>query len=176
MTLAKTLREMNACSDAVIWVKDRNLTTAWNECERADWMLWLCGRMVGKEGWPTRQKLVLAACDCAETAKQYWRKGDKRPANAIKTARAWARGKATIKKVRNAYAAAYAAAADADAAAAYAAAAYAYAAAAAAYAYAAAAAAYAAYYAAYAAKKAKHETHLKMCKLIRKRLTPGKIA
>jgi hypothetical protein len=134
------LRAMGACREAVYWVKGKSFAEAWRECERADWMLWLCGRMIGKAGWPTREQIVLVLCDLAETALPFYEKkcpNDLRPRKSIEVTRAWAEGKATIEQVREARAAAYAyAAAYAADTAAYAdAAAYAYAA----YAYAAAA-------------------------------------
>jgi hypothetical protein len=46
-----------------------------------------------------RQELVLAACDCAETALRYVPEGEHRPRLAIETARRWARGEATVKEV-----------------------------------------------------------------------------
>ena len=154
----KLLREIGACGEAVRWAKGKSLAEVWEQCERGDWLLWLCGRMADKQDWPSRMDVVLAACACAETALKYVKAGEDRPRIAIETARKWARGEATIQEVRTdayaayaAAAAAYAAAAaayaasDADAAADAAAAADAYAA------YAAAAAAYAAYAAAYAA-------------------------
>jgi hypothetical protein len=79
-------------------------------------MLWLCGKMVDKPDWPTRQQIVLAACACARTALKHVPAGEKRPLVAIETAERWARGEANIQKVRAAAAAAYATAA-ADAAA-----------------------------------------------------------
>jgi len=147
--VAPLLRELGACGDAVQWVGNRDLPTAWRECQRADWMLWLCSRMEGREGWPVRQQLVLAACACAETALCYVPAGEGRPKMAIATARRWARGDATV-SLDDVRKAAYADDA-AAAAAAYAAYAAAYAAAAA-DAAAAAAAAYAAYAYAYAAR------------------------
>ena len=150
--LRDRLVKMGACEDAVAWVGDRDITAAWAECDRADWMLWLAGRVVA------RKTVVLAACACARTALRYVLAGEDRPRVAIETAERWARGEATIAEVRSAAAAAAAYAADDAAyAAAYAADAAAYAADAAAYAAAdaaAAAAAYAADYAAYAAAAA----------------------
>ena len=159
------LDSLRACPEAKKWARGKDdLKTVWETCERGDWLLWLCGQMVGAEGWPTRQEVVLAACDCAETALRYVEPGETRPAECIRVVRAWAEGKATIKQVREARrAAAYTA---------YAAAAYtAYAADAAAYAYAAEAAyAAAAYYAAAAARK----KALKHCAdLVRARITIG---
>ena len=133
MKFIKRLEGEQACTEAVEWVNGRGMKRAYDECERADWMLWIFGKMAGRKGWPTREEVVLAACDCAETSVQHWKKSypnDDRPQKAIAVARRWAKGRATIGDVRSA--------ADAACAAAYAA-------------YAAAHASYAASYAAYAA-------------------------
>jgi hypothetical protein len=190
MTLSKKLESMNACPEAVEWTKGKSLSEAWRGCKRADWMLWLLGRMVGNKGWPTHKQVVLLACDCAELALRHVPDDETRPAEAIRAARRWCRGRATIEKVRRAAYAAYAADAAAEAArAAYAAAfaaadaAYAaYAADAAAYvadaaAYVAYAAAYAAYAAAYAAvySAAYAAEHVKMCRMIRAKVKPGRL-
>lgn len=129
--LERLLESLDACKEACDWSRGMTLAQAWKQCERADWMLWLCGRMVGKPGWSTHQQVVLAACSCAECCLPIFEArhlGDKRPRTAIETARAWARGKATTEQVRHAADAAYAATAYAAAATAYAAAAAAYAA------------------------------------------------
>ena len=185
-TLARQLKAIGACEKAVVWAKDyKTLHSAWKACERGDWMLWLCGNMEGKKGWPTRRQIVLVACDCAELALPIYEKkypNDKRVRECIEVTRKWANGEATIKEVRQArsaaadaaaYAAAYAAADAADAAyaAAYAAAAAAYADAA--YADAAAYAADAvATYAAYAAyaDDARLRTYKQCADFCRKRL------
>ena len=156
--LMNLLRKLHACDEARRWAGGKDLQAAWDSCNRADWMLWLCGRMADQPGWPARKQIVLVACACAETALQYVRPGEDRPRLALEAARAWVRGEVSIEDVRratyDAAAAAYAYAADAAAYAAYAdaadAAAYAADAAAAA-AYAADAAAAAAYAAAAAA-------------------------
>ncbi len=135
MKFSDKLNNMNACSEAVEWVGRRGIKTAWRDCKRGDWMLWLAGRLD-----IDRKLLVLAACDCAETALQYVPEGEGRPAKAIQTARNWCNGTASIDDVRAARRAAAASAAATAATAAYAAA---YAAATATAAYAAAAAAYA---------------------------------
>ena len=111
---SRKLKAIGACKDAVKWAKEQpSFAQAWQTCERGDWMLWLAGKMHDKPEWPTRQQLVLAACDCAELSLKYVPKGEDRPRVAIETARAWAKGKATIDEV--AAAAAAGAAADADA-------------------------------------------------------------
>jgi len=154
-----SLVELNACSEAVDWCRTQpDLATAWAACERADWMLWLAGRLSGPAGDPRRITLALACADCAETVPQS--PGD---AECLRVVRAWASGTVDIDEVRTASAAAYAAA---DAAAAYAAAAYA--AAAAAYAAAAASAAAYAAYGRLAWQEAKAEHLRVMCEIVRR--------
>ncbi len=144
----EVLTRLNACPEAVEWAKTQpDLATAWKNCERGDWMLWLAGKWVGKPESKSRKRLVLAACACARLALPHVRSGEGRPLATIETAERWATGKegVTLSQVH-----AYAAdAADAAAAAAYAA--YA--------AYVADAAADAAAYAAYVART----TTLKQC-------------
>ncbi len=149
MTLKDQLQVMNACHEAVEWVGRRGIKTAWRDCPRGDWMLWLAGQLD-----IDRKLLVLAACDCAETALQYVPEGETRPAKAIQTSRNWCNGTASMSDCRKAAAAAAAAAAYAAT----------YAAAAAA---AAAADADAAYAAAYAART---KAHLTCADLVRKRI------
>ena len=147
---SQLLSELGACVEASAWSKGKSLSAAWKDSKRGDWMLWLCGRMADKPGWPTRKEVVLAACDCAELALKHVPAGEDRPRKCIETVRAWAAGTATLDDVLTARRAAAAYAADAYAA--YAADAYAADAYAASYAaYAASYAAYAASYAAYAA-------------------------
>jgi len=164
------LGDLCACQEAVKWARGKDLHTVWITCERGNWLLWLCGKMVDKPGWSTRAQLVLAACSCAETSLKYVPSGEDRPRAAIETARKWARGKATIEEVRRAAAAANAAnAANAAAyAAAYAAAAAAYAAA---YADAAAAAAADAADADYAADAAYAKALAECAELVRRELS-----
>jgi hypothetical protein len=107
------LDSLCACSEAKEWAQGKSFDVVWTTCKRGDWLLWLCGKMANKKGWPTRKQLVLAACSCAETALKYVKEGEDRPRIAIETARNWARGKATLKQVTAAANAAYAAANDA---------------------------------------------------------------
>lgn len=63
------LIEMGACPEAIAWARAQpNETTAWQQCARGDWMLWLLGKLSGDPGSDARKRLVLCACDCAETA------------------------------------------------------------------------------------------------------------
>ena len=105
MTLSEQLKSMHACSEAVEWVGRKKIKTAWRDCPHGDWMLWLAARLD-----IDRKLIVLAACDCAETALQYVPEGEDRPAKAIQTSRNWCEGTATIEEIRDAAHAAHAAA------------------------------------------------------------------
>ena len=40
------LEKLNACSDARAWVlTQKDYKTAWQNCERGDWMLWLVKKL-----------------------------------------------------------------------------------------------------------------------------------
>ena len=187
--LARKLKALGACKDAVDWVGEHDLATAWAKCERPDWMLWLCGKMAGNAGWAKKQQIVLLACDIAESVLPIFElkyPKDSRPRKAIEAARGWCEGKVSLKDVRAADA--YDAASAADAAAAAASYAAAYAAASAAYdaasaAYDAADAAYAAYaassaaaaYAAAAYRQSLTSKRKEIADLIRIRLTIGEL-
>ena len=85
MKLKDKLIKIGACSEAVYWVGDRDIKTAWAECERADWMLWYA------EHTGVDQKLiVLAACACARIALKHVPTGESRPLDAIQAAEKWA--------------------------------------------------------------------------------------
>jgi hypothetical protein len=119
MTLAlqEQLSRIGACQGAVEWAgKYETLREAWAACARGDWMFSLCGQMIGKEGWPTHQAIVLAACDCAELALPSYEQrypADPRVRVCLAITRQWAAGNATIEAVK---VAAHAAAHAADAA------------------------------------------------------------
>lgn len=108
------LESMGACDsdddDALPWIRTHKhtLKTAWDACERPDWMLWLCGKMEGHPCWPTRQQIVLVACEIARGVLHLTREQDRDMClRAIEAAEAYAKGTGTADA---AYAAAYAAA------------------------------------------------------------------
>jgi len=106
------LESIKACPEARRWVGERSLAAAWEDCERPDYMLWLVGCMVGQEGWPTHQQLVLTLCAIVETALSVFEAfcpDDTRPRVALATARQWANGEATVEEARASASAAYAA-------------------------------------------------------------------
>lgn len=119
INLVVLLLRLGACSEAIAWAESLGPNhpadaTAWEQCPRGDWMLWVAGRL----GIP-RATLVLGACACARQALVHIKAGEDRPRIAIETAESWARGgegAASIEEVRKARAAADAAAAAAYAA------------------------------------------------------------
>ena len=117
----KRIKKLNACGESL---KDAmNYKTSqelWDNCERGDWMLWLIGRLSGRAEDEKRKQLVLTVCKCARLSLKYVPAGELRPLRAIEAAEKWVKGEATLKEVKAAANAAYAA--DAAYAAAYAAA------------------------------------------------------
>ena len=112
MKFTDQLVKFGACEDAVKFSEDKTAQQAWDTCKRGDWMMWLMKKKYpNKTSLAIRKKLVLVACDCAETSLKYLPKDEKRPAEAIKLAKAWATGvKVKIEDIENAAYAAYAAA------------------------------------------------------------------
>ena len=128
-TFSTALHSLGACSDGVRWAsKQPDPITAWATCERADWMLWILGRLAGPPDSYSRMRLVCCAAECAETSLQFIH--DKGVRDQVKYGlvllRLYLRGQGDLREARrvlndaaSAYAAAYAAAsAAADAAAA----------------------------------------------------------
>jgi hypothetical protein len=108
MELSTILIRTGACLDARIWAKTQpDLETAWRECKRSDWMLWLLA-------WTTLSqddsRLRLMACDFAEAVLIYVPAGEDRPRRAIECARRFAAGDATRAEMAAAGDAAWAAA------------------------------------------------------------------
>jgi len=120
--LQQIANKRDACKEAVVWLKSYDdPKSAWNACERGDWMLWWAGQFAGRPGDDKRRPLVLAACECVRLALPFVKKGEARPLAAIEMAERWARreGDVSLEDVRKAadaaYAATYADAAYADA-------------------------------------------------------------
>jgi hypothetical protein len=108
MELSTILIRTGACLDARIWAKTQpDLGTAWRECKRSDWMLWLIARTTLNQDDP---RLRLMACDFAEAALIYVPVGEDRPRQAIEVARRFAAGDATREELSAAWDAAGAAA------------------------------------------------------------------
>ena len=88
------LERLGACGEAVEWCRTQpDAQTAWERCEREDWMLWLLGCV----GWPAGAR---AAYDAA--MRPAWEAYDAavRPARAARAASA-----AAVRRPARAYAA-----------------------------------------------------------------------
>jgi hypothetical protein len=105
------LEKLGACEEAREWAAGfKSGKTAWQACERGDWMLWLAGRLSGLPESDGRKKLVLCCCECARLSLPIFQK--RYPKNdcvrkCLDTAERWARGEATIEELREARASAY---------------------------------------------------------------------
>lgn len=92
---------LNVCETAVNWMKEQpDHRTAWERCERADWMLWFAAR-TGVD----RHKLIHAACDCVEMALERIIADDVHRVDAVQAieiARAWGEGREGGEVLRNA--------------------------------------------------------------------------
>ena len=123
--LVEHLASLGACQESKNWAKSLTfaenstlqevLAYAWSICPRGDWMLWYFSKTN-----PDIRKLTLVKGYCANTVRHLMR--DQRSIDAVDAAITVGKGKITAKKLREAAAAAYAAArASASAADAYAA-------------------------------------------------------
>ena len=83
------LLELLPFGDEEVWNAGKSLSQAWNECERANWMLGMCGIMVGKPGWPTHKQIVSVAITLAHSVIHFIHGGEERPRLAIEAAEAW---------------------------------------------------------------------------------------
>lgn len=86
---------MNACTEAIEWVGDRDLQKAWVECERGDWMLWLASR----SGIDLRT-LTLAKARCAKLIIHLME--DERSRKAVEVAEKFGLGQATREELNEA--------------------------------------------------------------------------
>jgi len=98
------LNRLKACHDAVLWVaKQPNVKTAWENCERGDWMLWLAKKLNVDD-----KKLTMAKAMCAKQVEHLMK--DQRSKDALQACFDYVNGKITREELD---AAADAAAADA---------------------------------------------------------------
>ena len=101
MTMIRFLKSLDACRGSIEWAETQpDMSTAWNNCERGDWLIWLVSRVC-----TNKQAITLTACACARIALQYAQGPN--ILEAIETAEAWAKGEATIEQVKTAANAAY---------------------------------------------------------------------
>ena len=93
LKLSTILERLRACSESAAWAATQpDLQTAWTNCKRSDWMLWLLARTTLDQD---DHRLRLMACDFAEAVLHLVPAGEDRPRLAIEAARRFARGEAT---------------------------------------------------------------------------------
>ena len=68
--MMELLNKLNACQDAKLWASGKTLSQAWQECQRADWMLWLLGRSSINKKTIAAIAVEIAEA-CAHNAKDY---------------------------------------------------------------------------------------------------------
>ena len=91
-------KRLASCPKALVWARTQeSYDTAWQSCERGDWMLRLLSRLSNSED--SRKKLVMAACECARSALVYIPELETRPRRCIETTESWTRGEATLEQV-----------------------------------------------------------------------------
>jgi hypothetical protein len=93
MTLKEKLTNLGACDSAVKWAGDMDFATAWQTCERGDWMLWL----IKEANLCDLRTFTLAKAKCAETVRHLMR--DQRSLDALQAAFDFAEGKINEKQL-----------------------------------------------------------------------------
>ena len=99
--LQDKLIQLNACEPAIEWANGKDLETAWNTCERGDWMIWL---LTESQNEVTDKQLRLIAVECCRSVQRLMT--DQRSINAVDVAERYANGEATDEELRQAQAAA----------------------------------------------------------------------
>jgi hypothetical protein len=102
MIFKEQLENINACEEALNWVKDKTLQEAFTTCERADWMLWAYAKL-----YPDNlRELTLAKGHCANTVRHLMK--DDRSIAAIDAAINYGNGIITLDELNAAATSAYA--------------------------------------------------------------------
>ena len=116
-SLNDLLIRLDACTKAKTWCSTQpDLVTAWQDCRRGDWMLWLLDAMDYED--PKNYRLIACACvrdtPLADGRKVWDLLTDPRSRNAVEVAERFAIGEATQEELDAARDAAWAAARDAQ--------------------------------------------------------------
>lgn len=106
-TFIKKLQSIHACVEATEWAQSNNHNdrSAWDACERGDWLLW----WAKEEGCDLRQ-ITLAKARCAKLVVHLMK--DERSIRAVEVAERFGLGQATHEELDEARRDAYAAYAD----------------------------------------------------------------
>jgi hypothetical protein len=87
MTVRQHLEELGACSEALTWLGERTAKQAWEECPKANWLMWWAARTPAN----SHTQIVLATCQCARRALRFVPAHEHRPQLAIEAAEQWAK-------------------------------------------------------------------------------------
>jgi len=98
------LEQSQPCHDGLAFAQNyKTAQSAWDHCERADWMLWAWSRNV-KQDSESHKRLVVVVCKIARRALKHTK--DKRTKklakSAILAAEKWVTGEASLEEVRQA--------------------------------------------------------------------------
>ena len=103
---ATKLNRFSPCSEAIRYMaSEKTIKSAWDNCQRGDWMLWVAKRLLVDD-----KKLTLAKAYCAKQVEHLMK--DQRSKDAIQACFDYVNGKITKEELAAADAAAYAAYAD----------------------------------------------------------------
>jgi len=72
------------------WLGRKSRRTFYRECPEAGWLLWYFACKTETPGWPNHHEVVLAACDCVETALGMIPTGFGEPRRILEVVREWA--------------------------------------------------------------------------------------
>lgn len=89
MTFAEHLIEIGACHEARKWAAGKTAIQVWEECPRADWLIWWAWQDQAF-GANTLVDLMAATTAGPRMALPFVPKGENRPLAAIKAAERWA--------------------------------------------------------------------------------------
>ena len=103
--LQQHLESLQACAEAIAWAGDRTARQAWDECPRADWLLWWAAKTPAN----TRSEIVLTVWVCVRRALRFVAAGEDRSRLAIEAVERWARDPSEVNRLAAAQAAAAAA-------------------------------------------------------------------
>ena len=82
-----------AFCELIDWAKGKSLPEVWEQCPRTDWLIWLCGKMAGNEGWPTAVEIVVAVRALAGYSPRFELQ------KAIEIANRWMAGRASLEEL-----------------------------------------------------------------------------
>lgn len=92
----KVLKELGACQDARLWfeyLKNVDPETAWNQCQQADWLIWLARHLE-----ISKHKICFAIFECAKAVLHLVPKEEERSRQALELVEKWLAGEEVSEK------------------------------------------------------------------------------